>query len=253
MKIINNTFRSLLHKFGIDIIKLNKSKLPSDFDAQSTKIFNAVKKYTMTNAVRTHVLIEAVKYVVKHKIPGAFVECGVWRGGAAMTMAYTLLDLEVTDRDIYLYDTYTGMSEPSSLDVTVSGVPAKDKYQKKKFTNSAGSDWCFSPLEEVKNNLLKTDYPKDRLIFVKGKVEETIPETMPDKISLLRLDTDWYDSTKHELEHLFPLLSPYGILIIDDYGRWQGSKKAVDEYIETHAQKIFLSRIDRAARIAIKV
>ena len=84
-------------------------------------------------------------------------------------------------------------------------------------------------------------------------MEETIPTHIPHAISLLRLDTDWYESTKHELTHLFPLLSPGGVIIIDDYGHWQGAKKAVDEYFEENKIKILLNRIDYTGRIGVKL
>lgn len=96
-----------------------------------------------------------------------------------------------------------------------------------------------------------TNYPAEMLVFIKGKVEDTIPKTMPKHIALLRLDTDWYESTKHELLHLYPLLSKSGVLIIDDYGYWAGSKKAVDEYFSKG--EMLLNRIDYTSRIAIKI
>jgi hypothetical protein len=104
----------------------------------------------------------------------------------------------------------------------------------------------------VRNNVCGTGYPREKLHFVVGKVEDTIPATMPRKIALLRLDTDWYDSTKHELSHLFPLLRPQGVLIVDDYGHWQGARKAVDEYFAAHQTGILLHRIDYTGRIAVK-
>ena len=112
------------------------------------------------------------------------------------------------------------------------------------------NDWCFSPLPEVKQNLASTGYPEDKLHFVQGKVEETIPENIPNQISSLRLDTDWYESTKHELTYLFPIVTPKGVLILDDYGSWNGAKKAVDEYFER--EPILLNRIDNSGRIGIK-
>ena len=77
-----------------------------------------------------------------------------------------------------------------------------------------------------------------------------IPKYLPGEIALLRLDTDWYKSTQHELIHLYPLLVGSGVLIIDDYGHWQGAKKAVDEYFSD--KKILLNRIDYTGRISIK-
>jgi len=107
-------------------------------------------------------------------------------------------------------------------------------------------------LDEVKKNVYGTGYPQDKIHFVKGKVEDTIPGTMPNQIALLRLDTDWYQSTMHELTHLFPLLQAKGVLIIDDYGHWQGAGKAVDEYFADKQISILLNRIDYSGRIAIK-
>jgi O-methyltransferase len=112
--------------------------------------------------------------------------------------------------------------------------------------------WCNAPMEGVQNVMSKTGYDRDKIHFVQGKVEDTLPSNSPEKIALLRLDTDWYESTRHELIHLFPLLSIDGVIIIDDYGYWQGAKKAVDEYFEEHNIKILLNRIDETGRIAIK-
>ncbi len=112
--------------------------------------------------------------------------------------------------------------------------------------------WAYSALEEVKHNLLSTGYPAERISFIKGKVEETIPLNAPPQIALLRLDTDWYESTYHELVHLFPRLSSGGILIIDDYGHWKGARKAVDKYFSENKLDLLLHRIDYSGRICVK-
>ena len=141
------------------------------------------------------------------------------------------------------------MSKPTDDDKTITSgemaIKEWEKGQKKDF-----NEFCFASLGEVKRNLFSTGYPKENIIFVKGKVEETIPKKIPKKISLLRLDTDWYESTKHELVYLYPKISKNGVLIIDDYGHWQGSKKAVDENFKN--KSILLSRIDYSGRIGIK-
>jgi O-methyltransferase len=100
--------------------------------------------------------------------------------------------------------------------------------------------------------MLSSGYPERNIIFVKGKVEDMIPGTMPQRISVLRLDTDWYESTYHELQHLYPLISNKGILIIDDYGFWTGAKEATDRYFQENKIPIFLNRIDRSGRLGIK-
>ncbi len=168
-----------------------------------------------------------------------------------MAMALTLSKLGDYNRDLYLYDTFSGMTAPSDADVSIFGGKAQEKYSRVKISEDT-SDWVLSPLNEVKDNMFSTGYPIEKIHFIEGKVEKTIPENIPNEIALLRLDTDWYESTKHELIHLFPLLQLYGVLIIDDYGHWKGTKRAVDEYISDMNIRILLNRIDYTGRIAIK-
>ena len=168
-----------------------------------------------------------------------------------MAMALTLKECGEQHRDIYLYDTYTGMTEPADADISHNGHVAREVYFQKIVTDDI-VDWCYSPIEEVRENLHTTGYPKERLHFVKGPVEETIPGIMPEKIAILRLDTDWYASTRHEMQHLFPRLVKHGVLIIDDYGHWEGARKAVDEYLEAEKIRLLLCRVDYTGRIAVK-
>jgi O-methyltransferase len=167
----------------------------------------------------------------------------VWRGGSMMAVALTLLHLGVSDRDLYLYDTYEGMSAPTDMDVDVFGRPAAIQFHNPYVR-------AYSAFDEVKEAINSTGYPAERIKMVKGKVEDTIPGCMPETIALLRLDTDWYASTIHELHHLYPRLSLHGPMIIDDYGFWQGSRQAVDEYFAK--TPIMLHYMDYSARIAIK-
>jgi len=149
-----------------------------------------------------------------------------------------------------LFDTFAGMPAATEFDRRYDGVDAADlqaEYAK------AGQIWCHSPLDEVTRNMLGTGYPKGRIRFVKGKVEDTLPEASPQTIALLRLDTDWYESTKHELVHLYPRLVTGGVLIVDDYGHWEGARRAVDEYIEASNLRILLARTDYTGRLAVKM
>ena len=113
--------------------------------------------------------------------------------------------------------------------------------------------WCYSPLEEVKKNLLSTGYPEEQIQYIKGRVEDTLTHHRPGKLSLLRLDTDWYESTRAELQVLYPLLEKKGVMIIDDFGHWEGAKKAVTEYFESIQAYPFLQRIDYTGRLMIKI
>ncbi len=253
----NTVIRPALRKFGIRTgLYRQKSRkdesLPPDFDDVTVRIFHAVKEFTSTSPERISVLVDAVRYVVDNKIEGAMVECGVWRGGSTMAIALALKELGDETRDIYLYDTFAGMTAPTEDDVAFSGASAELKFDKQKISDES-STWCLSTLDDTRESVLSTGYPEDKFHFVEGMVEDTIPATIPPgNIALLRLDTDWYESTKHELVHLFPLLADNGPLIIDDYGHWQGARKAVDEYFSENGFRIFLSRIDYTGRIGIK-
>lgn len=244
-KIYNRFFKDYQNKSGAQINY-------SDIQLDEKKIIDEISKFTLTNPERIVSLIRAIKYIEKNKIEGDIVECGVWKGGSIMASLRTLKNLNSFDRDIYLYDTFEGMSEPTEIDESFKGESASAAYfTKNEFWNRIE---CLSPLQEVQNNVKSINYPIERIHFIKGKVEETIPNNMiPEKIAVLRLDTDWYESTLHELEYLFPRLVKGGIIIIDDYGHWQGCKKAVDEYIERNNIELFLNRIDYTCRIGVKI
>ena len=194
----------------------------------------------------------ACKYIVKNKIPGDFVECGVFRGGNAL-IAARIFEIHKSEKKVYLFDTFSGMSEPTEFDVSTStNSPLLNKYLSAKRDNF--TDWAYAPIEEVKENFKKINLLNDNVIFIQGKVEDTLnqPEKIPTTISFLRLDTDWYESTKIELETLYKNLVVGGILVIDDYGSFNGAKKAVDEFFSGLSSPPFLSIIDNGARIGTK-
>jgi hypothetical protein len=144
------------------------------------------------------------------------------------------------------------MSEPTDLDKSFRGENASVLLEKN-LNNKETSVWCLANLEDVKKNLELTRFSETNLFYIKGKVEDTLPQKIPGKrIALLRLDTDWYESTMHELTFLFPLLVNNGILIIDDYGHWEGCRRAVDEYFKENELSILFNRIDYTGRLGIK-
>lgn len=244
----------ILRRLNYELVKIHgvtKARIPADFETLHLEIYKKVCNNTMTSPERIYSLIEAVKYIELNNIDGAIVECGVWKGGSMMAVAEALLHLNDNSRDLYLYDTYEGMSAPTAEDKTFSGeVAAHLLNQDSDKENNLV--WAYSSLKTVKAGMQSTGYPEQKINYIKGKVEDTIPGKIPEKIAILRLDTDWYESTKHELLHLFPLLSKNGVLILDDYGHWAGAKKAVDEYIIEKNISILLNRIDTTGRIALK-
>ena len=223
----------------------------SDIPESDRSTIKSVERFTMTSPERLHAVCEAVRYVENSGIGGAIVECGVWRGGSMMAAALTLLSLSSTERDLFLFDTFEGMSPPDQEDISIAGERASDLGELHEKTE-ADRFWCYAPLEVVRQAVFSTGYPSQKFHFLKGQVEDTLPTGAPDKIAILRLDTDWYESTRHELETLYPRLVRGGVLIVDDYGHWQGARKAVDEYIKKNNLKLFLSRTDYTGRVAIK-
>tara|TARA_R110000868_G_scaffold52950_2_gene166641 strand:- start:870 stop:1658 length:789 start_codon:yes stop_codon:yes gene_type:complete len=247
--------RKIYIKFFKEYHKNSSSVAPinySDIDSDEKNVIDEVSEFTLTNRERIVSLIRAVKHVETYNIEGDIVECGVWKGGSMMAALKSLKKLKSFKRHVYLYDTFEGMSKPTDLDKSIRGESATDAYSKK------DEVWdrieCFSTLDEVKSNISKINYPENNIHYIKGKVEDTIPnDTIPKKIAILRLDTDWYESTLHEMEYLFPKLVKGGIIIIDDYGHWQGCKLAIDEYVQKNKIELFLQRIDYTCRMAVKI
>jgi O-methyltransferase len=212
--------------------------------------------HTMTGVARLQALIDAVRYLEQRGVEGAFAECGVWRGGSVVAMIETLRGMGAAPRDIWLYDTFEGMTEPTDADVSAFEPPALATWREA--TARGERPWpelfgteMFSE-ESVRGTLTATGYPSVHLHLIRGPVEETLPAREPEgPLALLRLDTDWFQSTRHELEHLYPRLASGGVLIIDDYGHFEGARRAVDEYFAAH-EPVLLTRIDYTGRLAVK-
>ena len=242
----------LARKFGVSISRVStQAPLPVEATEIDAQIISRVSDFTMTSRERLWALISAVRYLERLGIEGDFVECGVWRGGSVMAMTHTLIDVGNTDRRIWLYDTYEGMTAPTDLDVAEdSGMAAQSLLAS---TPVADGDniWCVASLEDVVTNVLGTGYPRANLEFVRGPVEQTLDVQVPDTIALLRLDTDWYESTHASLTHLYSKLVPGGVCILDDYGHWQGARTAVDRFFEESNVRPLMP-IDFSGRIFIK-
>jgi O-methyltransferase len=233
-------------------------EVSATFTALECEVIERVRPYTMTSPERLVALMDATIYVVRRGIPGALVECGVWRGGSVLAMIHVLQRLDATDRQIYLYDTFEGMTTPGELDTSPyekegSALASWTQYESE---GRKPWDWAFRSeifnLESIRDLILSTGYPPDLIHFVVGPVEQTLPAELPTGIALLRLDTDWYESTKHELVHLYPRVSEGGVLIIDDYGHWEGARRAVDEYFASEAEPLLLARVDYTGRMGLK-
>jgi len=214
-----------------------RDPLPSHFDTTAKAIIRRVRPRTMTKPVKLFGLIEATRYVVRHCIPGDIVECGVWRGGSMQAAALALLDAGVTDRELHLFDTFEGMPPPIERDRRHDGRPAAELLASQ---DRNAKVWAVATLDDVRAGMLELGYPAERIHFHCGLVQDTVPAEAPERIAILRLDTDWYESTRHELENLYDRVSPGGVLILDDYGHWDGSRQAVDEFLERTGEPLLL-------------
>jgi O-methyltransferase len=207
-------------------------------DDEARTIIGKVASRTMTDTVRLFGMIEALRYIVRVGVPGAIVECGVWRGGSMQAAALTLLESHDTERELHLFDTFEGMPPPSDVDVRLKDGQTAEEIMRTNDKDTAV--WAVAELDDVQQGMVETGYPSEKVVYHQGRVEETIPDEAPDQIALLRLDTDWYESTRHELDHLYDRLSPGGILIIDDYRYWEGSYRATHEWLDEAREPVFL-------------
>ena len=255
MKLIKIVIKKLLNLLDLEIInkKFHPTKwIPIEINNEEIKIINQCKKYSMGGELRMSVLINLVKLINQKKIKGDFVECGVWRGGNIILFQKLIEYFSIKNKIIYGYDTFEGMTPPSKFDIYQNKKTAKFLMSKeKKNHNLEHTIHAICSLDQVKKHI--NDATKiNNIKLIKGDVVKTlkINQNLPKKISILRLDTDFYDSTKIELEILYPRIQTGGVLIIDDYGEWKGSKKAVDEYFKNNMP--FLHIIDQSSRYLIK-
>lgn len=222
---------------------LTASFSPPDFDDGARELFRRVQPYTLTSMERVLALRESVRYVSRAGIAGDICECGVWRGGSMMVIAITLAELGDTDRCLYMFDTFTRPPDTGPRD--------GDGAQAELETALKDPWYSYLPVDEVRRHLEETGYPADKLRFVAGLVEETLPAEAPEHVSLLRLDTDYYSSTAHEMTHLYPRISEGGVLMVDDYGQFVGARDAVDEYFHSTGAAVLLNRIDFTGRLVV--
>ncbi len=247
--------QALARRAGYQIVKSPGPQVhrtfPPDFDEETIRLCHRVAPFTLTGPERIAALRDSVRHLVRTGVPGAIAECGVWRGGSMQVVALTLLEEGVSDRELYLFDTFGWVPEPEGRDVDLWGTSALDDWRRYERDGDAALDPAFRylPFDEVRKALEATGYPPERLHFVRGDVRHTIPEQAPEELALVRLDTDYYDSTLHELRHLEPRIVDGGFLLVDDYGHFKGAKDAVDEYYAAKGETVFLQRVDYTARL----
>lgn len=205
----------------------------------------AAKRFTMTTPDRCCHLWDSCGKILESSVPGCFVECGVWKGGSSAIMGLALRHARVK-RELHLFDSFEGLPEPSDLD----GQAAIDYSDGRSSGDLSPIRKCEAVLSDVRGLLVGRLGLEERFVhFHVGWFQKTVPAAAKclGPIALLRLDGDWYESTKVCLDNLYPLLSPGGILILDDYFCWEGCRKATDEYRAAHCITPPIERVDAAA------
>jgi len=255
-------FKNIIKNLNRILIKYNRKIIVKRIDNKikfhnlskfEKKIVNKIIKLTMVSSENIEFIISAINYIKRKKIHGDYAETGIWRGGISI-LSYLMFSEKSKERkNFYLYDTFEGMPKPSKHDKKLN-KNLSQVFEKWKEKSKTKEGWNFSPINEVKRNIIKLCGKKSlkNFNFIKGKVENTlkIKKNLPKKICLLRLDTDFYNSTKSELNNLFNLVSKGGVIIFDDYSNWLGAKKAIDEFLKN--KKYLLCKIDDNSRFIIK-
>lgn len=252
---LKKIIKKILSIFNYRIISKNDwSKKVENLIVEATKKnleeFETINEISLSSSPNKWSLIQSLKHIQENNIEGDIVETGVFKG-ANLVLINNFLNRSNIEKKIYAYDTYAGQPEPSNLDYDLKGKSMIDKFSDFKKKNITP---VFCSLEDVKKNIKKySPFDYDKIIFIKGKVEETLnsEKNIPQQISLLRLDTDFYESIKKSLDILYPRLSKGGVLIIDDYGHFKGAQTAVDNYFKDK-KNIWMHRVDYTCRLIIK-
>lgn len=206
----------------------------------------AVKRNTMTSVIRCKTLWDSCCDILKNEVPGDFVECGVWRGGSAGIMAQVLRKFDSSrQRKLHLFDSFEGLPEPTEIDGTHAA-----QYSGGVNSGALKSvHMCEAEIGFVRELLFdKLNFPESRARLYQGWFQDTIPQlgNDPSQIAVLRLDGDWYDSTKICLNHLYDRVPSGGLIILDDYFAWEGCKVATDEFRDARGITDKLIQVDNA-------
>lgn len=265
--------KKLFNRFGLDVIRSSSTvesnlnineRLGYELEDEAVECIYTVKNNTMLSKRRLVTLYQQVAYCEKNNIPGSFVECGVWKGGAMGLMALANLHTGVERRHLHLFDAFQEICEP---DASVDGERAvrevceftkKGGHNEGKLQPLTGIYDSFGgagTLEENKNLLEKViGYPVEQIHYHVGWFQHTLPNEHEkiDQIAILRLDGDWYASTKVCLEYLFDKVVVGGVVIIDDYGTYEGCRRAFDEFVTSRKIRLFLGSVDKDCRFFVK-
>lgn len=246
----------LERSLGVRVVRKSETDPSKGMEEAALLAMERANGRTLLDPVQQYSTYWAARYVGEQKIAGDVVEFGVWRGGASLLMLSGLMDAKSVDRSFYLFDTFAGMTEPSERDRWIASGKGAGEILRQSARRGDSRNRvdmrCIADIQDVVEGLRLTNYDQQKIHLVKGDVKETIATNLPATISLVRLDTDWYESTKLEIQASWPRLAIGGVAIIDDYDEWTGARDAIDEYFSELNEKPFLIK-SGWGRIAVKV
>ncbi len=248
---LKKTLKKVFNFLGLEIRRKNSwyekyRDSVVEIDKNLEKILKKSENYINASLPNRWGIIQSLQHVKRNKIKGDIVETGVFHGGGIIFLNDILKYLKLK-KTIWGYDTFEGIP---NINLKKDRILGSKKIKHVKKSDNMDKN-MYPTLDTVKNNLKKNNV-KNQINLIKGDTKKTlkINKHLPKKISFLRLDTDFYESTLNELKTFYPKISKNGILMIDDYGHHVGCRKAVDEYFKN--KKIWLHRIDYTARLIIK-
>jgi hypothetical protein len=187
------------------------------------EILTACLPFTMVSPARLASWIDDVDNVIGEGIPGHIVECGVYRGGCVFAAAF-VAERHASDKDVYAYDTFTGMTPPDASDIDHTGTPAAARMHEPQVK-------CECAIHDFFENMKACEAPWRRILVLEGDIRDAAP---PAAIAALRLDLDWAELTAHALDQFAAAIAPGGVLHIDDFGHWQGASRATIAWLARH-------------------
>ncbi|MFB2897718.1 TylF/MycF/NovP-related O-methyltransferase [Aerosakkonemataceae cyanobacterium BLCC-F50] len=216
------------------------SNLSADLVNEFLEIVTAIRPYTLLGEARLFSLYSLAKKVCIEDIPGNFVECGSCKGGAAALLAFVIKRYSLRPRLLYACDTFEGMPDPTEVDI-YNGIPAN--------LTGFGVGTLKAPIAENIKSICKLLNVEDIVVPVKGLFAETLPQYKSEigNIALLHADGDWYESTMDIFNTLYDSVVPNGLIQVDDYGHWDGCKKALHDFERLRGEQFNLHRIDYTA------
>lgn len=235
LDLVRNSLIGLLQEDPELAQRADRAVLPFDAERRATGKDWPAHAFSMIGALRMLQLQRAAEFLIERGIPGDFIETGVWRGGACILMRAVLAAHGVTDRRVWVADSFQGLPPPDA-----------ERYPK-----DAGSQLNMFPqlavsADQVRGNFERYDLLDDQVVFLEGWFRDTLPAAPIERLALLRMDGDLYESTMDALQALYDKVVPGGIVIVDDYGILESCRAAVDDFRRERGIDEPIYRIDHS-------